>query len=253
MWIKICGITRPDDAVTAFEAGANAIGLNFFSGSKRCVSIETAQRITFAVRSAAEANSWGRFSARDSPTGHRQAESLPRQIVGVFVNSAPDEVLQTVEAVGLSAVQFHGEESAADIAKVRAGAPHLNLIRALRISIDRRQESCERLRDLQCHVELFAVLLDAFVPGEFGGTGVTVDPQLIAQYAAQNLPRLILAGGLTPDNIAAAITACQPWGIDTASGVETSPGIKCPEKIRRFIMEAGRASVACLSHSGTLR
>ena len=242
MWIKICGITRPDDAVTAVAAGANAIGLNFFSGSKRCVSIETAQRITLAVRTAAEANSWGRLSACHPVAGQRQTESLPHQIVGVFVKSEPDHILDTAEAVGLSAVQFHGEESVADIAKVHAGAPHLNLIRAQRISSDRRQKCFDHVRDLQSHVELFAVLLDAFVPGEFGGTGVTADSRLIAEYGTQNLPRLILAGGLTPENIAAAITACQPWGIDTASGVETSPGIKSPEKIRRFIMEAGRAS-----------
>ena len=244
MWIKICGITRPEDAVAAVEAGVSAIGLNFFSGSKRCVSIETAQEISRAVRSDAVPQSWGRLPACNPLTGERQSESLahPIDLVGVFVNSAPDDVLQIAEAVGLSAVQFHGEESIADIAKVRAGSRKLHLIRAQRISSDRRQKCFDHLRDIQCHVELFAVLLDTFVPGEFGGTGVTVDPQLVADYGTQNLPRLILAGGLTPDNIAAAITACKPWGIDTASGVESSPGIKNPEKIHRFITEARRAS-----------
>ena len=244
MWIKICGITRPEDAVATVEAGASAIGLNFFSGSKRCVSIETAQRITRAVRANTEPNSWGRLSACHTLAGQPQAESPAHQIVGVFVNSAPAEVLQTAEAVGLSAIQFHGEESVADIAKVCAGSPHLQLIRALRISRDRRQDCFEHLRDLQSHVKLFAVLLDAFVPGEFGGTGVTIDPQLVVDYSTQDLPRLILAGGLTPDNVAQTISDCHPWGVDTASGVESSPGVKCPEKIRRFMMEAHRASAA---------
>ncbi len=235
MWIKICGITRPEDAVATVEAGASAIGLNFFSGSKRCVSIETAQTIALAVRSKTEPNSWGRLSACHPLAGQRQAENPPHQIVGVFVNSAPHDILQTAEAVGLSAIQFHGEESVADIAKVRAGSPHLQLIRALRISRDRRQDCFEHLRDLQSHVKLFAVLLDAFVPDEFGGTGVTIDPQLVDDYSTQDLPRLILAGGLTPDNVAQTIADCHPWGIDTASGVESSPGIKSQEKIRRFI------------------
>ena len=137
-------------------------------------------------------------------------------------------------------------EPVADIAKVRAGSPNLHLIRALRISSDRRQDCFDHLRDLQSHVELFAVLLDTFVPGEFGGTGVTVDPQLVADYGTQNLPRLILAGGLSPDNVAAAVTACQPWGVDTASGVESSPGIKSSEKVNRFITEARRSAVATL-------
>ena len=243
MWIKICGITRPKDAVTAVEAGANAIGLNFFSGSKRCVSIKTAQEIVHVVRSRALPLPWGRLSECQLETEQRQAGSLPHSVglVGVFVNSAPDEILRISEAVDLNAVQFHGDESVADIAKVHASSPQLQLIRALRISSDRRQDCFDQLRDLQSHIELFAVLLDAFVPGEFGGTGVTVESQLVADYSAQNLPRLILAGGLTPDNVAETIAACRPWGIDTASGVETSPGIKSFEKINRFMTEARRA------------
>ena len=222
MWIKICGITDPKDAVTAVEAGANAIGLNFFSGSKRWVSIEAAQEITRVIRSV--------------------AVPRPIDLVGVFVNSAPEEICQIAATVALNVVQLHGDESVADIAKVHEGSPQLHLIRALRISSDRRQDCFDQLRDLQNHIELFAVLLDAFVPGEFGGTGVTVDSQLVADYSAQNLPRLILAGGLTSDNVAETIAACRPWGIDTASGVESSPGIKSSEKINRFITEARRAS-----------
>lgn len=248
MWIKICGITRPEDAVAAIEFGASAIGLNFFSGSKRCVSIEVAQEIVRAVLPDAASEPWGRLPVCQLSVAERQAGSLSHRIdiVGVFVNSAPEDILQISAAVGLSALQFHGEESVADIAKVRAGSPNLHLIRALRISSDRRQDCFDHLRDLQSHVELFAVLLDTFVPGEFGGTGVTVDPQLVADYGTQNLPRLILAGGLSPDNVAAAVTACQPWGVDTASGVESSPGIKSSEKVNRFITEARRSAVATL-------
>ncbi len=248
MWIKICGITRPEDAVAAVEFGASAIGLNFFSGSKRCVSIEVAQEIVRAVLPDAASEPWGRLPVCQPSVAERQAGSLPHRIdiVGVFVNSAPEEILQISAAVGLSAVQFHGEETIADIDKVHTGSPKLQLIRALRISSDRRQDCFDHLRELQCHVELFAVLLDVFVPGEFGGTGITLNPQLIADYDLQDWPRLILAGGLSADNVAAAVTACQPWGVDTASGVESSPGIKSSEKINRFITEARRATVATL-------
>lgn len=220
MWIKICGITRTEDALAAAELGANAIGLNFFRGSKRFVPIETAQEIV------------------------RKVQGIPIDCVGVFVNSDPIEVLQIAEQAGLNAVQLHGDESVADIAKVQALSPAMKIIRAMRISASGQLDCFHHLRELQNRVDLFAVLLDAFVPGEFGGTGITLDRRLAVEYHAQNLPRLILAGGLTPENVAESIHECRPWGIDTASGVESSPGIKCQEKIGRFIREALRAEAS---------
>ena len=223
MWIKICGITRPEDAIAAASVGASAIGLNFFSGSKRFVSQENAIRIADTVRS---------FTG-SSPT-----------LVGVFVNSSPDEILSIAETVGLNAVQFHGDESLADMAQVHAAAPQLLLIRAMRISESHRERCLKHLRDLQNHVRLFAILLDAFVAGEFGGTGTTIDRRLLRDDAVQALENVVIAGGLTPANVAEMIEFCRPWGVDTASGVESAPGIKNHAMITDFVRNARAAAAS---------
>jgi phosphoribosylanthranilate isomerase len=217
MWIKICGITRPDDAIAAVKAGADAIGLNFFRGSKRGISLEQAREIAGAVR---------------------QVEGISAELVGVFVNATSDELLRTVDSIRLDAVQFHGDESPAAISRIQSERPALHLIRALRISPEVQKERLNELRDLQEAVDLFAVLLDAYSADNYGGTGLAVDRMLVSRFQAPEIPRLILAGGLTPENVSDAISACHPWGVDTASGVESSPGIKCHERISRFIQQA---------------
>ena len=221
MWTKICGITRPGDAALVIHAGASAIGLNFFRGSKRYVSADQAAALA--------------ETARQAFAGNRVPGNRTLDIVGVFVNSPVEEVIQTAKAVGLTAVQFHGDESVAAVAEFHHRMPSLPIVRAMRVSSDRLSSCLDELDALRETIPLAACLLDAFVPGEFGGTGAMVDLSVVSEYLSAKRPRLILAGGLTPNNVGSIISSASPWGVDTASGVELSPGIKCPEKVRAFI------------------
>lgn len=215
MWIKICGITRIEDAVAVRDAGADAIGLNFFGGSKRFVTPDAAQKIAQALVDS----------------------DLDR--VGVFVNAPPDAVAGVVEHVRLTTVQFHGDESIEDLVEFHGLCPHVPIIRAVRISAASAADRLQNIEDLLQRVPLRAVLLDALVPGHYGGTGQVIDTNVVHRYSADSkLPPLILAGGLTPDNVGAAIQATSPWGVDTAGGVETAPGIKDPQSVLAFISAA---------------
>ena len=215
--IKICGITNTADAQVAAEAGAEAVGLNFYLGTPRCVTRQRAVEI---------------------------AAALPGDVarVGVFVNSPLDELLETREEVGLDYLQLHGDEPPEMLLKLKlAGVLYL---RAFRCGADGLApitdylESCRRSDALP-----EAVLIDAHAPGEYGGTGQTVDWEMLRPLAGRlfDCP-LLLAGGLNPDNVGEAIAAAKPWGVDTASGVESSPGRKDAQRVRRFI-DAARAAL----------
>ncbi len=219
MWIKICGITRVEDGRTVLDAQASAMGLNFYRGSKRFVSVEQATLIANAVR-------------------EHGREQRPLDVVGVFVNAPVSEVAEIARAVSLTAVQFHGDESPSQIAEFNQRVPEVLIIRAMRISVDRLEECLEAVDSLSREVPLAACLLDAFVPGEFGGTGMTLSPDVLHAYLAKPRPRLILAGGLTSENVTGILQVTQPWGVDTASGVERTPGIKDADKIRAFVKGA---------------
>lgn len=221
MWTKICGVTTTESAHAVIDAGASAVGLNFFSGSKRFVSVSAAAEIANLIRSQDTVN------------------SIP-DIVGVFVNSQVADIASTADEVGLTAIQFHGDETTELICRLHEARPELSIIRALRVSHERLDEHLRTIDDLQQRVPLAACLLDAFVAGEFGGTGVTVDLRVPAAYLQQARPRLILAGGLTPGNVAGIVQQASPWGVDTASGVETAPGIKHPDRCVTFVREASR-------------
>lgn len=199
--VKICGVTNPIDAGEAAAAGAWAIGLNFFAGSKRCVSPEAAAEIT---------------------------ASLPPEIerVGVFVNAGRGEVERIAYRVGLTMLQFHGDESPAD-----CSGWSMRTIRAV------RWRGAESLPIARAYAVDF-ILADAYVEGAFGGTGMTVEPGLLAGLEAD---RLILAGGLTAENVVDAIRLVRPFAVDVASGVESSPGRKNVNLIRRFIQNAHSA------------
>jgi phosphoribosylanthranilate isomerase len=197
--IKFCGITRLDDAKRAVEAGAWALGVILFPGSPRRCPLPDAERIAAALR--------------------RQAE-----ICGVFVNAPLDEVTGTADGVGLTMVQLHGDEGPAYCAEVarRTGA---KVMKAARVRTGADIAAIERF-----HTDLH--LLDAHQPGRFGGTGETFDWELVARRRSA-IP-FTLSGGLTPDNVAAAIAATHPYAVDTASGTEARPGVKDPEKLRAF-------------------
>jgi phosphoribosylanthranilate isomerase len=223
MWVKVCGITQVRDAQLAFSLGYNAIGLNFFSKSRRFVSVSVAAAIGDSLR-----------------TESRAERSM--DIVGVFVNSPVNEVAEIADDLGLTAVQFHGDEAVQDIVEFHRITPRVKIIRAMRVSASRIDECLAELDSLCGEVPLTACLLDAFVPGEFGGTGATIDLDVVSAYFTADRPRLILAGGLTASNVAGIVESAEPWGIDTASGVESSPGIKSDEKCQLFIEAARRGT-----------
>ena len=209
-WIKICGVTTVDDATMIAAAGASAIGLNCYPKSKRYLAAAAARQIRDSV--AAELD-----------------------VVGVFVNSAAAEVAKLAEDIGLNAVQFHGDESTVEIIRFHEICPDVAIIRAFRIGAEGLTTLQSTVTELvDAGVPLAAVLVDAFVEGEYGGTGHQVDAKLLQDWPG-HWPRLILSGGLTPETAAAAAAAVNPWGVDTASGIELSPGIKCPSKVRQFV------------------
>jgi phosphoribosylanthranilate isomerase len=198
--VKICGITSIDDARAAADAGADAIGLMFFEQSRRNLTFKEAAKISAALPP---------FIAR----------------VGVFVNSPEDFVREAIEFCGLNAVQFHGEESANYCARFDT-----DVIKAFRV------------RDLASLATLpkystRAWLLDSFIIGKIGGTGVKFSWDLAVKAKSHGKP-IILAGGLTPENVAEAVAKVQPYGVDVSSGVEAAPGKKDRAKLRAFIAAA---------------
>ena len=199
MRVKICGITSPADARMADEAGADAIGMIFVGWSKRAVDPARARAIAAAVRP---------FVTR----------------VGVFADAPLAEVERTVETVGLDAVQLHGDESDTYAAELAERVP-VPVVKAVRFAADLDRARLERF-------PAQAILLDAPRPGS-GEAFSWRDAQHLA-----GMPRLILAGGLTPENVADGIAALAPYAVDVASGVERAPGVKDPERVRRFVDEA---------------
>jgi phosphoribosylanthranilate isomerase len=212
--VKICGITTPEDGAYAIRAGADAIGLNFYSGSRRCVDRQRADQIIGAL-----------------PSGAIK--------VGVFVNASAAEVHDTADALRLEFVQLHGDEPPEMLAELA----DLQVIRAFRFGplgwdpCRSYLDCCDRLASLPC-----ALLVDAYRQGEYGGTGEAPDWPTIRKHRELHLGLpLILAGGLRPDNVARAIAIAEPYSVDTASGVESSPGVKDHSKLASFVAAARRA------------
>lgn len=203
--IKICGITREQDAVLAAALGVEAIGFVFWPGSPRVVTVEAARAIAAAVPS-----------------------TLVK--IGVFVNQPSDEVRAVAEAVDLDGLQFHGDESDEEMI-----AQTLPVVKAVPLG----QPGDEaRALDLPAGV---VPLLDVFDPVRRGGTGRTVDWDVAARIAFKR--PTMLSGGLTADNVAEAVRRVDPWYVDVSSGVESSPGVKDERKLRAFV-EAVRAASA---------
>jgi phosphoribosylanthranilate isomerase len=196
-WIKICGVTTVEDAEHVVRSGANAIGLNFVHGSKRRVTPEQARPIIEAVQ--------GRI-----------------ELVAVVADPTEVELKTVRDELGISWLQLHGDEPAARVARL---LPHAFKAVAIEDAADARRAGSfpgERL------------LVDTKVAGASGGTGRVFDWQLVTELARSR--QLILAGGLTPKNVAAAVRVLGPWGVDTASGVEAAPGIKDPELVTAFVL-----------------
>jgi phosphoribosylanthranilate isomerase len=205
--VKVCGITNLEDALAALEAGAEMLGFNFYARSPRYVSPAEARRVV---------------------------ERLPEGIecVGVFVNEAtPEEVERVAREACIGAAQLHGDETPEFCRALR----DLTTIKALRVGPGFDVEAAAAY-------PTDALLLDAYVAGEWGGTGHTFDWSL-ARRTREAVPKLFLAGGLRPDNVASAVAAVRPYAVDVCSGVETSPGRKSPSLMRRFVEQA--KSVFC--------
>ncbi len=200
---KICGITRVEDALAAAEAGADAIGLVFYPKSPRAVTLQQAKAI---------------------------AAALPPFVttVGLFVNARRYEISEILDELPLDLLQFHGDETSADCDGYRR--PY---IKALRV----RPGEDIAARCLE-YRNASGILLDAYVPGVPGGTGESFDWSLVPRILSKPL---ILAGGLTAQNVRAAIARVAPYAVDVSGGVEVEKGVKDAEKIRAFIREVHNA------------
>lgn len=200
LWVKVCGITREEDARVAVESGASALGLNFVSRSKRRVDVEVARRIADAVRGRVE-------------------------LVGVVADESADRLRELVNEVGLDWVQLHGDEPPEFVNAV----PHS--FKALGIGGSTDVDAARGFPGPR-------LLVDAKSAGVSGGTGRAFDWRLVEELA-QARP-IILAGGLTPENVARAVEQVSPWGVDVAGGVEVAgdPRRKDPEKVAAFVRSA---------------
>lgn len=200
--VKICGLTTVDDALRCIEAGADAIGLNFWPGSPRRVDLPTARSIV-------------------------QAGGDRAQMVGIFVDFNLSQIRQILRETGIDWAQLHGDEPPALVAEL---LPH-----AYKAIAVKDGSAVELARSYPGEHLLF----DASVPGTPGGTGRTFDWEIAAAVADER--KLTLAGGLTPDNVAEAVRAVRPFRVDVASGIESAPGRKDLTLVRRFIAAAKAA------------
>lgn len=210
--IKHCGITSLEDAQLAAEAGAWALGMIFWDGSPRRCDPGEAQVIGAALRRTLN-------------------------IVGVFVNATLEEIDAIAQAAGLTHVQLHGDEGPSFCGEVarRTGA---KVIKAVRV-----QSRATLQAGVAYHTDF--LLLDAHVEGVPGGTGETIDWEIVRQ--ARLGPPVILSGGLNADNVAAAIAATEPFAVDVASGTESAPGLKDPAKLQAFLAAVRGPSVPAAS------
>jgi phosphoribosylanthranilate isomerase len=209
-WVKICGMTNLEDALVAVDAGADAVGFVFYEKSPRCVGLETAREIV---------------------------ERLPERIdkIGVFVNEAPERVSAITDQVGLTAVQFHGDEWKSPW-EHSANRDAFFCLPAVEMARD-PSTTIRSLRDIGGFPNLVGFLLDSGTAEKRGGTGRVFawEESFWFVSSLKTLHRIVIAGGLTPSNVGRAVGYLEPWGVDVVSGVEASPGKKDPEKVRAFV------------------
>ena len=203
--VKICGITNLEDALVSVRCGADMLGFNFFSGSKRYIKSDEAAQIT--------------------------AELVRSEVltIGVFVNAAKEEIAHTSAMLKLDCIQLHGDESDDFVAEL-SELTSTPIIKAIRGSEHMIADAIDSSATF--------VLLDGYSADSFGGSGKTFDWNIAKRIAAQLPDSVFVAGGLTPENVADAIRIARPFAVDAASGVESSPGKKDPNKIAAFIKAA---------------
>ena len=207
-WIKICGTTSLEDALSSIEAGADALGF-IFAPSKRRVSVEQAQWII---------------------------SQLPVKIekIGVFTGSTPEEIADIFGQVALTGFQLHGEESPAEVNSCLTPGRRTALRKIKTILV---KDGFER----EFNAVAAAGLVDAWLLDSGAGSGKTFDWQTAKARVSSRRERLIIAGGLNPENVGDAIRPFRPWGVDVVSGVEREPGRKDPEKLKAFVAAVRKA------------
>ncbi|MCP4140523.1 MAG: phosphoribosylanthranilate isomerase [Chloroflexi bacterium] len=207
MIVKICGIKTLSDALAAIDVGADMLGYNFYPKSKRYISIKECVEI--------------------------QNDLVGRGMdvisVGVFVNASYKTIINTMDICALNLVQLHGDESPELLEELGEWA-----FKAIRPQS--AEEALNALNKYPQRADAPALLVDAYHPSEYGGSGTVGDWSLAKELAAQK--PILLAGGLTPENVGEAVRQVRPWGVDVASGVEASPGVKDVSKISAFISAA---------------
>lgn len=270
--VKVCGVTRPEDARTAIESGANLIGL-VMAKSKRTASLEQAVAVVAAVRRFGEregvlarvpeegvatgASSIERLAAR--AVALRDACALKPLTVGVFLNQTVDEVVTLAEGAGFDGVQLHGSEDVTFVELIRERLPSLWILKVLHLpsQIDQNKSGGgigdeDGMAELRRHAMAYgmacdALLLDTALPGsnQSGGTGATFDWDVVRQVQDEWGMPVLVAGGLTGSNIGQLTSTCRPFGVDAASGLEDGiPGVKCPSKVIAYVRGAKRARLS---------
>lgn len=253
--VKVCGITNPEDALVACQAGANLIGVIFVPKSKRCVTPEQGSAVVDAVRAFGERTA--RTAVRTAETGSpipqmvgnaRMLEEASKRplVVGVFQNQSPEFIAEMVETCGLDLVQLHGSEG------MEAAKPELcggvPAIRVVDIEVDpetgKASETAVDTILASITKDPLAILLDTSIKGQQagGGTGVTFDHSIAEQIQNAGVP-VIIAGGLSPENAPESVLATRPWGVDVSSGVEASPGTKDHSKVEKFVEGVRSAAI----------
>ncbi len=215
MRVKICGITIFEDALHAARSGADMLGLNFWPKSKRYIGVDSAVELCERLRAELQGN-------------------CPL-LIGVFVNAVVSDISRTMTHVGLDYAQLSGDESDAMLRELRGIA-----FKTIRPATPAQAEDDVRYFSpyFTADERIPSVLIDASVQGQYGGTGQQAAEEVI-RVVKLSAPRLMLAGGLTPSNVAERIAVVQPWGVDVASGTEgDTPGRKDPRRVERFIQTA---------------
>eukprot|EP01082_Thalassiosira_pseudonana_P006657 g6082.t1 g6082 contig20:754877-756751(-) len=253
--IKICGLTQPDDALVACRAGANLLGVIFAEKSKRRVSVEQAKAIVDAVRKFGERSNRVDIETKEngaavsslvSKSIALERAAIRPSVVGVFQNQPLEFVKEMVEVCGLDLVQLHGSEGMEAANAKNFSVPALRVV-----DIELGGGSGEgKSADIAAAIlekitsDPIAILLDTSIKGEKGGggTGQAFDWTIATSIQNMGLP-VIIAGGLTPENIGEAVLNVKPWGVDVAGGVEASAGVKDTEKVEKFVGGAKRAAV----------
>ena len=211
MKVKICGLKTLENSWAACEAGADMLGFNFYEPSSRYIHADTCRKIISQIKTA-----------------------FPKIIcVGVFVNHTPNQIKTVITAAGLDLAQLSGNEPLDNLEQ--CGDSGFKALRPVTL-----QEAEAKIQSIPARTTPPAFLLDTHQKGAYGGTGKTGDWELAAEIAKKH--HFLLAGGLNPENVSAAVRDVEPWGVDVASGVEKEGGRKDPEKIKIFIQNARAAS-----------